>query len=190
MNKIFTLLAVAALAVAPVCAEETTEAIFENYLSDPAEGADVNQLEAGMYKIAFPEASVVSDNSDNPKKECKLRNESTGKTWDLLWSSAYEFLTGNSKNGFQFLFQIGGPITEKGNYTVTFPAGAFTTDNVDNAEFVTRFSIGMPQVGVEQIEGTPVVHVVYDMEGRQLDGDLSKLPAGLYIIDGKKTILR
>lgn len=188
MKKFITVLAAAAMAALPSFAEETTEAIFENYLSIPAEGENIDYLN-GMYIIAFPDASVVSDNSDNPAVECTLRNESTGESWELMWSTQYEFLTNNPRNGFEFIFKI-GDITDKGYYTVTFPAGAFTTDGVDSPDFVTRFSIGMPNTGVDVISLPEDAHTVYDMEGRRLSGDLSRLPAGLYIIDGRKTLLR
>lgn len=142
MNKLFTFVTAAALigGVFSASADEASDRIFANFISNPKMDENVEYL--GMYNIGFPDADLVIDNSNSPRYECVLRNETTGKTWDLVWSSVNMNVTGNENNGFQFLFQYGN-ITEKGDYTVSFPKGAFLYEDQESPAFVTRFSIGM-----------------------------------------------
>ncbi|MDE7159347.1 MAG: copper resistance protein CopC [Muribaculaceae bacterium] len=45
-------------------------------------------------------------------------------------------------------------------------------------------------VGVESTFGAEAVKAVYNMQGMRLGNDINALPAGLYIIDGKKVMIR
>lgn len=92
----------------------------------------------------------------------------------------------------------GGAITANGTYTLTIPAGALTYDdddkNVNETDLVFVYVIGTDGINsLVSAEGGKVS--VYSINGTQLlknaDAEaLGKLSKGMYIINGKKVIIR
>ena len=144
MKKLFTLAAIATLAAGAFTASASveTDRIFSNIISHPDEGENVEYF--SLYNIGFPDASEVTDNSVSKIYEAVVVNTTTGKEYELLWSSPNGQVTGEDGNGFQFLFASPGTvITTKGEYTISFPEGAFLCDGEKSPAIVRHFSIGM-----------------------------------------------
>ena len=82
---------------------------------------------------------------------------------------------------------------ENGKMTVIKKDGTTSVVNVANIQRLF-FATSEAVVGIEEIEAETRCEKegVYDLMGRRLDVDLNKqqLPKGLYIIDGKKVLVK
>ncbi|MDE6027141.1 MAG: hypothetical protein K2G23_03635, partial [Muribaculaceae bacterium] len=87
--------------------------------------------------------------------------------------------------------------SEKGRYLLNVPQGAFgdagfvaNGDGKGSAPMSFTYYIGVVS-GIEGIEETnpEAPHTIYNVQGLQIDSSIDKLPAGLYIIDGKKVVI-
>lgn len=87
-----------------------------------------------------------------------------------------------------------------GFYELTIPEGTFTYTTAARAserspEIIIPYTIGNIATGIESVEASEDTVNVYDLTGRQLlkDADASELRTlanGLYIVNGKKVLLR
>lgn len=92
---------------------------------------------------------------------------------------------------------LGQTYTEKGTYTVNFPEGYFLlgSDGENSAAFAAVYTIG-DSVGVEFVAADENgVYNVFNMAGVKVmttadAADFTTLPAGIYIINGKKIAIR
>lgn len=159
MKRLFTAIAAVSLAAGSfgAFADAETDAIFANVITRPAEGVNLDYFD-GMYYIGFPDASQISDNPN----VVVLKNTSTGTTYRAMTSMASE-IAGSQDNGVYYIFTIGTQITEKGEYEVSFPVGAFTINGESNPAFTTHFSIGLagetPDPDPDPDPDTPVTPV-------------------------------
>ena len=93
------------------------------------------------------------------------------------------------------VYSLENPITEPGEYTIWIGEGSFTYDEYfdwDNPELEWRVRV-VPgdddNVGVDIVESENNVNrEVYRIDGARVTGT-GDLPAGIYIIGGKKTVV-
>ncbi len=78
--------------------------------------------------------------------------------------------------------------TEDGVYMLSVSAGAFTNGTSFNAPIDETYTVSFDS-GVAAIERDGAVKV-YNLQGQPVSADLRALPAGLYIIDGKKVMVK
>lgn len=83
--------------------------------------------------------------------------------------------------------------TQSGTYRLVIPAGAVTvTDTAGvsghNKEFTADYSV--ETTGINEITMDSANTVIYNLNGVRLFKEASQLPKGIYIINGKKTIVR
>lgn len=93
-------------------------------------------------------------------------------------------------------YDLGTTYTEEGNYVLQIPAHMFfleNNDTLENPDWTVIWNIGT--TGVAEVFDNTDSFNVYDINGRSifLNGtpdDLNSLPAGMYIINGKKVMIR
>ncbi len=96
---------------------------------------------------------------------------------DLLWSSYYG-------------------VTDAGYYIFTIPANYMTAtdangNTVSNEETMAMFEFAPDESGVGSIKFEKIENgAIYNLNGVKLDADANNLPAGIYIINGKKTVVK
>ena len=81
---------------------------------------------------------------------------------------------------------------EKGTMTVILKNGNTTTVNLSNVKklfFSTEEAVGIEDVKADD-DTTAKKGEVYDLTGRKVNIDPNNLPKGLYIINGKKKLIR
>lgn len=87
---------------------------------------------------------------------------------------------------------MGRTITDEGTYVISFPAGYFICDGKNGPAFTLTYTIGTADsiaklLGVNANE--PLT--VYTLDGKQLPtAKLHSLKAGIYVINGKKVVLK
>lgn len=80
-------------------------------------------------------------------------------------------------------------VFENGNLVVTLKDGTSTslpTEGITRLFFSTEKGI----VGIEEVEEANKKGEVYDLTGRKLSIDINELPKGIYIVDGKKILVK
>lgn len=80
-------------------------------------------------------------------------------------------------------------IFENGNLVVTLKDGTSTslpTEGITRLFFSTEKGI----VGIEEVEEANRKGEVYDLTGRKLSIDINELLKGIYIVDGKKILVK
>ena len=67
------------------------------------------------------------------------------------------------------------------------------SDMSQGASAKIDFSINADATGIEDLQTIAPVEGIYDLSGRKIkleDDDLSRLPKGVYIVDGKKVTVK
>ena len=88
------------------------------------------------------------------------------------------------------------PITEAGNYRITFSMQTFYLDNAQGSDFIEAKYVVDPNCsGIEGVDAESGLFTVYNLQGilvlRDASADeLKALPAGIYIVNGKKVALK
>lgn len=97
------------------------------------------------------------------------------------------------KEANQMLISFKPAITAEGDYTVIIPKRAFTLGDMKFAVFSSEVTLNYhvnPNAGVESISADDEDHDVYTVTGIKVGTSLKDLPAGIYISNGKKVIIR
>ncbi|MCM1489496.1 MAG: hypothetical protein NC095_01520 [Muribaculum sp.] len=106
-------------------------------------------------------------------------------------------------NPTEYTFTFSTPIKEKGTYKFTVAKGAFCDETYDmemgeaghaSDELVYTFIIGEGS-GVESVEAVAANGNVYSVDGKVVlrnasEADVNALPAGIYIFNGKKLVVK
>lgn len=159
---------------------DTTPAPSIEFVTDPAEGATVSEF--SKFTITFPGNKVCISQTGCITLSC-------GDKAYNMWDDFSNFGT----NVISFLIEDGVVITE-GTCIVTIPENSITVDDANFAGATITFNVGNGQTAVEGIDAE-TLFTVYSLQGvRLLDGAdaaaVKALAPGLYIINGKKTVIR
>ena len=154
------------------------------YAVDPADGSTVDKLD--RIDISFTE---VADGIDQYGSFNALTITRDGAPVTL----PYQMIIGGS-NYEVLSIVFNEPVTEAGEYVITVPAETvrdYTTSGDEvhtNPEIVLHYtvSLGSGVSSIEAVSGDSTV--VYDLSGRAMRAD--RLDAGLYIMNGKKIVIR
>ena len=85
------------------------------------------------------------------------------------------------------------PESEPGEYVLTLSGGeddCYTFDLVNGLLTVTEYVI---PTGLQSVSSSPATHQsspVYDLQGRLVGSQLNGLPAGIYMVNGRKVVVR
>lgn len=154
------------------------------YTVDPTDGSTLDEI--SRIDIAFTEvADGIDQYGSFSSLIVKLNGELIDTNYQMVMAgSNYEVL------GIVFIDALTAP----GQYEITVPEGTvrdYTSsgDNADvNPEIVLHYTVSIGS-GVTAVEAAPAVpETVYDLSGRALRS--SRLDAGLYIVNGKKIVIR
>lgn len=155
-----------------------TEFSFDGYTTDPMEG---NVTSLKTINITFPNIYEVC--KENGAKATITRGTYTPTTISF------------KENGNNTItLNLANEITTAGTYVVTINAGALCGfnedyDYINNDAITLTYSVGAT-VGVDSIDSDDENVVIYNLQGIRVDAEKSTLPAGLYIINGRKQNIR
>lgn len=162
---------------------ETTMSV---YTIDPADGAELEGIH--VIDIVFPK-TTDKDGIDYFTMNYEAYLEKDGviveTTTNLEIVGYYD----------QAQITFDRSIREPGVYTFVLPADTFYDCSTEGDEAVANPEIRATYIvkgivdGVDNIAVDSADKTVYDLFGRKLD-NAAKLPAGIYIVNGKKTIVR
>lgn len=105
--------------------------------------------------------------------------------FNLYYDSAEE-----KNNKIETISNMQKIVFENGNVVIMLKDGTSTslpTEGMTRLFFSTETA-----VGIEEVEETTACKKgeVYDLTGRKLNIDVNELPKGIYIIDGKKVLIK
>ena len=162
----------------------------------PADGATVTEISEVV--LTFDDITFYPMSGDAPTATLvKIDGDA-----ELVYVS--EPVTENDWNfPTIYTFSFATPITENGTYKFTVAKGAFCDETYDMEmgeaghacpELVYTFIIGTGS-GVEAVATEAVIDNVYSVDGKVVlrnasAADVKALPAGLYIVNGKKFVVK
>lgn len=82
---------------------------------------------------------------------------------------------------------------ENGNLVLTMKNGTTKSTalaSIKRLFFADKETVGINDVKEEDIETAKASGAVYDLTGRKLNVNLKSLPKGIYIVDGKKVLVK
>lgn len=148
----------------------------------PADGSNVTSIESII--LTYPEFDAIYKHDE---KDIRIEN-AAGET---VATGAISY--GNTEAN-QMLIKFTPAVTEKGDYTVIIPKRAFSLGDmkftVFSSEVVLTYHVtdltAIENLEVSEFEGKPV----YNVLGIKVADSMKNLPAGLYICNGRKVIVR
>lgn len=169
-----------------VKAAEIPVGSMSTYTLDPADGQTVETIKE--VTVAFPETAEGVD-------EYGSKSGIVIKQGDKVVATCSTWVNGGDNyESFRLIFD--NEIKEKGVYTLVIPADTFKDystegDNVvTNPEITATYNV-IGESGIDSIEADNNAGVeIYNLQGVRVATDSQNLPAGLYIVNGKKQIIK
>ena len=159
----------------------------------PASGETLEEISYILFEFDNLGNNVSSDEAHQPKLYAEGSSE--------IIAAEYKYTTdnkaGTGKVGhYEGALRISEPIVANGTYILEIPTGYFTDRNGNQIEGVTlKYTVKNDGTGIAGVEVQGGVCTVYSLSGVKLlegaDAErISELPAGIYIVNGKKVIIR
>lgn len=169
-------------------------------LTQLVEAEPTIETEDGVICLAWEGLSYASNNEGTqPARILSEEGVSTELSFNLYgWEGWGEISYDDVNNVVKVDLNELGEL-ENGNYELIIPEGyltlSFEDDSLNgiNKSIVYVFTYEDGQTsGVKALESSAINHVngVYNLQGVKVANDASNLPAGLYVIDGKKVLIR
>lgn len=137
------------------------------------------------FNIAFPKASTV---------EVAGGQGSIADSDGFLMSNAISIGSATSAEGPAFSVNINPAVGMNGMYLISLPAGMFICDGHKSPAYTFRYGVTGGQTAVEGVaidSNLDIYSIDGKVVGRGMNSDaLHQLPAGLYIVNGKKILVR
>ena len=146
--------------------------------ASPANGSTVEEL--SRIELVFPDYSEVAIGSGYPTLS------KDGGEPSRLNDAEYDWDVWN-----KLILNITPAVTEAGNYLISFPEG-YVLDPAGNGlpGFTLSYTVnGQSGIGHIQINGQSV-DAVYTTGGVRIRATKQPLPAGVYIVNGKKVVMK
>lgn len=150
------------------------------FVANPANGSKVDAL--SEVELTFPNETVVSLNTS--AGQLTLTKEGGQPVALPEATLATEALN-------VVLLHTASPVTEQGIYTIDIPAG-YVLNSAWEAMPAMKLVYGVGvETGITQIVSDAAgAYAVYTVDGKRVSKPLSDLPAGLYIVNGKKVVIK
>lgn len=172
------------------------------YSVDPEEGSEVETLERLQFNFGWPYvyASSADDTTDDSSSipTAVTVYDADGlavatATWSQVWDDA------EGDYAYQLLdFAVEPALSEPGTYTIEFPEGYFAyyvyADDSETYDLSPAFTLSYTVTGADGIASIAadmpdaLSTAVYDLQGRRVNRAV--LPAGVYIIGGRKVYVK
>lgn len=155
--------------------EEAVEPIVCELVTDPKNGSTVASLQHIV--LTFKGVNEVATGSG------MISVKKNGEEIDRI-DAEIDFDLGMN----QMVINLANALTEQGIYTFDIPAGYFLNENGDELPaFTLTYGIGM-ETGINQVTTlNAAANKIYTLSGLRVNG---KLVPGVYIINGKKVIVK
>lgn len=151
---------------------------------DPADGSNLTVIES--ITLTYPEfdAIYIHDEKDIRVENAAGETVATGK---------FDYGYGD-KEANQLIVNFTPAVTAQGDYTVIIPKRAITLGDMKFSEYSSEIVLKYHVSGVSAIDAIEVSDIegkpVYNVLGVKVANSLNNLPAGLYICNGRKFIVR
>lgn len=147
----------------------------KDYTMIPAPGSTVPEV--AEITLSFPAGTELAW---KPAEYATLSNGAIDYDVRATIESTEDFVVAR----FTFL----APVKINGDWTFTVPAGALTVDGKDLpvSETLTIDTAS----GIAGIDASPAPRAIYNLHGQRLNLNPASLPSGLYIIDGRKVLVK
>lgn len=157
------------------------------YVITPTPESTVSQLSELTIEFTNAEAAVLHDSFVN--------------AWIGVWkgysmiasATSVEAVAGAGHPTFKVTF---APLTEAGRYRITFSDQTFYFDNAQGSDFIQAwYEVDPTYTGIEGVGAESGLFTVYNLQGILVlsdatADDVKALPAGIYIVNGKKVALK
>ena len=157
------------------------------YVITPTPESTVSQLSELTIEFTNAETAVLHDSFVN--------------AWIGVWkgysmiasATSVEAVAGAGHPTFKVTF---APLTEAGRYRITFSDQTFYFDNAQGSDFIQAwYEVDPTYTGIEGVGAESGLFTVYNLQGILVlsdatADDVKVLPAGIYIVNGKKVALK
>lgn len=157
------------------------------YVITPTPESTVSQLSELTIEFTNAETAVLHDSFVN--------------AWIGVWkgysmiasATSVEAVAGAGHPTFKVTF---APLTEAGRYRITFSDQTFYFDNAQGSDFIQAwYEVDPTYTGIEGVGAESGLFTVYNLQGILVlsdatADDVKALPAGIYIVNGKKVALK
>lgn len=157
------------------------------YVITPTPESTVSQLSELTIEFTNAETAVLHDSFIN--------------AWIGVWkgysmiasATSVEAVAGAEHPTFKVTF---APLTEAGRYRITFSDQTFYFDNAQGSDFIQAwYEVDPTYTGIEGVGAESGLFTVYNLQGILVlsdatADDVKALPAGIYIVNGKKVALK
>ena len=157
------------------------------YVITPTPESTVSQLSELTIEFTNAETAVLHDSFVN--------------AWIGVWkgysmiasATSVEAVAGAGHPTFKVTF---APLTEAGRYRITFSDQTFYFDNAQGSDFIEAwYEVDPTYTGIEGVGAESGLFTVYNLQGILVlsdatADDVKALPAGIYIVNGKKVALK
>lgn len=137
------------------------------------------------FNIAFPKASTV---------EVAGGKGTLADADGFVMSNAISIESATSTEGPAFSVNINPGVEMNGMYLISLPAGMFICDGHKSPEYTFHYGVTGGQTAVESVaisDNLNIYSIDGKVVGRGMNNDsLRLLPAGIYIVNGKKVLVR
>lgn len=181
---------------------EYTAPVVANILScvaiTPEAGSEVNELSTFTLTFANPKSSFDFVGGVDKTKAIVLKNaegEVVANGTASVDTEAY---------GMDVVVTLDKAVTDAGTYTLVVPEATVFNSSFDpeaadhgiewgaiyNPEFTATFTVDGSLTGIEAIIGNATSVKVYDLKGRLVGNSVKDLKKGVYVINGKKVMVK
>ncbi|MBQ8450675.1 MAG: chitobiase/beta-hexosaminidase C-terminal domain-containing protein [Bacteroidaceae bacterium] len=157
---------------------------------NPADGATVEKLSYILFTFSYY-VGATEDASIFPK----LHREGSDELIPVEFTLDTEDGTGKVAH-MDGALRVTEPITANGNYILEVPAGYFVDSNGRSLDGITlKYTVKNDGTGIDDVEAAANGYTVYSLQGVKVmettdASRLNALPAGVYIVNGTKVLVK
>jgi hypothetical protein len=157
---------------------------------NPADGATVEKLSYILFTFSYY-VGATEDTSIFPK----LYREGSNELIPIEFTLDTEDGTGKVAH-MDAALRVVEPVTANGNYILEVPAGYFVDGNGRSLDGITlKYTVKNDGTGIADVEAEANDYTVYNLQGVKVlettdASRLNTLPAGVYIVNGTKVLVK
>lgn len=158
-----------------------------NVTATPADKSSVAEL--STISLTFRDGEGVTYDYD---MECTLTDAGGNTVATLTWMDMnYDYLEEDGNEYEQVIITLPEAVTAAGTYTLNIPAEFFSYDYGQTPVSALTFTWTISVDGIKGVETNGAALCIYDLSGRRIQAaSLKELPAGIYIVNGRKVAVK
>lgn len=159
----------------------------------PADGATVEELSYVLFE--FDNYVGIDTNNSDEALLPKLHAEGSSELIAIEYTTDNKEATGKVGH-YEGALRVVEPIVANGTYILEIPKGYFIDRNGNQVEGITlKYTVKNDGTGIASVEAVDGVYTVYSLSGVKLietadAARIATLPAGVYIVNGAKVVVK